>query len=234
MHVYDNAPYYITWYNPTQLNYRVDGGAVTSVTALSSGGQVFRGEIPGNLVGTIEYWFTSQDEYGNAGQSATLSYVANGGGANSGSAYCFGDGTGAACPCSNNGGTGEGCANSTGGGATLTGSGNASFSGDTLVLTVAGVNGNKPGLLLRGNNQVAIPAGDGILCAAGGSQRSQVQVTTAGGTVFTNFNGGAFGSVANAGGTPTNFQFWYRDPNPSGPCGTDFNFSNGWTVTYQP
>lgn len=152
---------------------------------------------------------------------------------NTGVAYCFGDGSGALCPCVNNGGTGEGCANSAGNGATLAGSGNASFSNDTLTLTVAGVNGNKPGLLLRGNNQVAVPAGDGILCTAGGSQRSQVQVTVNGGTVYTTFNGGTLGSVANVG-APTNYQYWYRDPNPLGPCGTAFNFTNGWTVTYQP
>jgi len=149
-----------------------------------------------------------------------------------GAAYCFGDGTGAACPCNNTGSAGAGCFNSSLVGATLSASGVASFSGDTFSLSVSGVAGAKPGLVLRGNNQVAIPSGDGILCAAGGSQRSQVQITSGGATTFTNFNGAGFGSVANMG-SATNFQFWYRDPQNS-PCGTGFNFSNGWTVTYQP
>jgi hypothetical protein len=228
-HVYDNAPYYITWYNPTTLTYTVNGAPGGTVPALSSGGQVFRAEIPGNVIGNIRYFFTSEDEYGNVGVSATTSYNSNGGGGNIGNGYCFGDGTGAACPCSN-GGAGEGCANTSGGGATLTGAGNAQIGSDTFQLSIVGVPGNKPGLILRGNNQSAIPAGDGILCTTGGSQRSHVQVTVAGATTFLDFNGSPFGSVANIG-SPTNFQFWYRDP--SSTCsGAGFNFTNGWTVTY--
>ena len=147
-----------------------------------------------------------------------------------GSAYCYGDGTGADCPCFGFGGIGEGCANSTGVGATMTGSGSANLSNDTLQFDIAGVPGDKPGLLLRADNQVASPIGDGILCASGNSQRSQVQITVAGVTTFTDFQGGPFGAVANVGAA-TNFQFWYRDP--ANTCsGSGFNFSNAWTVTY--
>ena len=154
-------------------------------------------------------------------------------GALAGDAYCFGDGTGAACPCGNTGSPGQGCANSSGAGAVLIASGNASITADTLGFFVSGVPGSKPGLLVRGDNQISTPAGDGILCTAGGSQRSQVQVTDAGGSsMFTDFNGGPFGSVS-IPGVPTNFQFWYRDPQFV--CtGGGFNFSNGWTVTFQP
>ena len=42
-----------------------------------------------------------------------------------------------------------------------------------------------------------------------------------------------FGSVANMGAA-TNYQFWYRDPSGSPCSSTNFNFSNAWTVTYQP
>jgi hypothetical protein len=79
-HVYDNAPYYITWYNPTTLEYSVNGGAFTSVVMLSSAGQIFRGEIPGALVGTIDYRVRSADKYGNSGVSVTKTYTATGGG----------------------------------------------------------------------------------------------------------------------------------------------------------
>ncbi len=155
-----------------------------------------------------------------------------GGVAAPGSAYCFGDATGAACPCSAFGAIGEGCANTGGIGASMSAVGTASFGFDTFRLDVVGVPGAKPGLILRGDNQTAIPAGDGILCTTGGSQRSQVQVTAAGVTSFTDFRGADFGTVANLG-APTNFQFWYRDA--SNPCsGAGFNFTNGWTVTYQP
>ena len=150
-----------------------------------------------------------------------------------GNAYCFGDASGANCPCSAFGSVGQGCANSGGvGGATLTGIGNANMTNDSFQLEVAGVPGAKPGLILRGDNQVALPAGDGILCTTGGSMRSHVQITAAGATAFTDFGGAPFGSVANIG-APTNFQFWYRDP--QNPCsGAGFNFTNAWTVTYQP
>ena len=63
--------------------------------------------------------------------------------------------------------------------------------------------------------------------------RSHVQITTGGTSTFTDFNGSGFGSVANTGGVPTYFQFWYRDP--ANPCsGAGFNFSNGVGVTYTP
>jgi hypothetical protein len=158
---------------------------------------------------------------------------------NSGTPACLGDGTGNACPCANFGAAGAGCANSGGTGATLTGSGNASFANDTLVLTVTGVNGAKPGLIIRGNNLAGggggAPIGAGLICAVGGSQRSAVQVTDASGTTaYTTWDGtNGLGSVANMG-ADTHYQFWYRDPMNSPCAGTDFNFTGAISVTYNP
>ncbi len=73
--VYDNAPYYVTWYNDTELQVEVDGVALPPIAATSSAGQVFRAELPGNLVGAVDYRFASADEYGNTGTSATESYA---------------------------------------------------------------------------------------------------------------------------------------------------------------
>lgn len=73
-HVYDNAPYYITWYNPTWIELEVDGIALGDLPAKSSGGQVFRAELPSNLVGQVAYRFGSSDEHGNSGSSQTLLY----------------------------------------------------------------------------------------------------------------------------------------------------------------
>lgn len=216
------------------------------------GGTTFVGAsaAPGTGIGLVDqmdlvngaapgcYWFGG---YGGAGGNPFTAFYlqlqgAEGFEPTSGTPYCVGDGTGAACPCGNNGAAGQGCANSSGGGATMSGSGSASMSNDTLAFTIAGVAGAKPGLLLRGNNQVngglGNGVGDGLICAAGGSQRSQVQITDASGaTTFSAWNGNGLGSVANAIGTPTYFQFWYRDP-MGGPCNTGFNFSNAWDVTY--
>ena len=157
---------------------------------------------------------------------------------NAGSAFCFGDGSGADCPCGGNGSPGEGCLNSSGtGGAVLTGSGHAAISNDTFQLLVAGVPGNKPGLILRGSNQHAggqgAPVGDGLLCTTAQTARSQVQITSAGSTSFTDFQGSPFGASSYGSGVPTNYQFWYRDPTNT--CsGVGFNFSNAWTVTWLP
>ncbi len=73
-HVYDNAPYYITWYNQTWIELAVDGVALDTLPARSSGGQIFRGELPSNLVGQVGYGFASSDEYGNTGSSLEMLY----------------------------------------------------------------------------------------------------------------------------------------------------------------
>lgn len=155
-----------------------------------------------------------------------------------GYAYCFGDGTGAACPCGGLGNLGEGCANSAGlGGASLRGEGHASISADSFLLDVQGVPGSKPGLILRGDNQLAngwgAPVGDGLLCAAGQSARSHVQITSAGSTSFNDVNGAGFGTWTYGVGTRVNYQFWYRDPQNA--CsGLGFNWTNAWAVTWIP
>jgi hypothetical protein len=146
-----------------------------------------------------------------------------------GTAFCFGDVT---CPCFGLGAADVGCLNSGNQGSKMTGSGAVSFSNDTLAFNISGVPGAKPGLLLRANNQINVIVGDGILCVGGGSNRSQVQVTVAGSTLFSDFNGSGFGSVANPIGVPTNFQFWYRDT--ANTCGGGFNFSNAVEIVYVP
>jgi hypothetical protein len=73
--VYDNAPYYITWYNPTQVNVSVDGCDIGPITAHTSQGQIFRAEIPANLVGAVSLEWQSEDEYGNTGFSSAVNYT---------------------------------------------------------------------------------------------------------------------------------------------------------------
>ena len=164
---------------------------------------------------------------------------------NDGAAYCFGDGSGAACPCAASGPAGRGCANSAGFGARLIGFGTASLSADTFRLTAGGTPDAKPGLILRGanplNGGLGTPTGAGLLCTGGQTARSQIQFTYAypsaftvpGVTTFTDFQGSPFGASCNGVGVPTNYQFWYRDPQET--CsGSGFNFSNAWTVTWGP
>ena len=154
----------------------------------------------------------------------------------SGTPYCFGDGTGASCPCGANGGPGEGCQNTTSEGATLFGAGTARLAEDTFYLSATGVPVKSFGLILRGANQLAgglgTPVGDGLLCTGGQTSRSQVQVAGPSGTDFYSFQGNGFGASSYGIGIPTNYQFWYRDS--SNPCsGAGFNFSNAWTVVWR-
>jgi hypothetical protein len=157
---------------------------------------------------------------------------------NFGSSYCSGDSPTSGCPCGAHGGTGEGCLNTTTTtGAKLTASGEAAITGDSFLLFAEGIPGKKPGLILRGANQLngglGNPVGDGLLCVGGQSARSQVQVTSAGTTAFTDFNGSPFGQSSYGVGVPTNYQFWYRDTGNT--CsGSGFNFSNAWTTTWLP
>jgi hypothetical protein len=150
-----------------------------------------------------------------------------------GTALCFGDGTGATCPCGQFGSIGEGCQNTGGIGAILVGSGNASLANDTFQLDISGVPGAKPGLLVKGSTSFQNPVGDGILCTSP-QQRSHVQITMSdGSTTFTDFDGNPFGAISNSGGVPTYYQFWYRDPGNT--CsGQGFNFTNAWTTTWTP
>ena len=89
VHVYDNAAYYTTWYATVALEFRVGAGPWYSVPMRSSGGQLFRGEIPGALIGAIEYRVRATDAGGNVGLSAPATFVAADGGCNGSVAtYC--------------------------------------------------------------------------------------------------------------------------------------------------
>jgi hypothetical protein len=82
VHVYDNAAYYATWYATVKLEFRVGGGPWYAVPMRSGGGQIFRGEIPGALIGAIEYRVRATDAGGNVGLSAAASFTATDGGCN--------------------------------------------------------------------------------------------------------------------------------------------------------
>ncbi len=160
-----------------------------------------------------------------------------------GSGFCFGDpGHGIPCPCDNdNDGSvpGSGCDNGVfASGAQLTGSGEASVSSDSLVLTTIGLEPLNTGLYFQGttapNNGSGFWFGDGLRCAGGGVIRLQVRFSNASGVSFTTLPIGTKGGVS-AGDVRT-YQCWYR--NQSTPaCGlgvNEFNLSNGYRVAWLP
>jgi hypothetical protein len=73
-HVLDNATWAATQFNPSLVEYRVDAGAIQSGPLVFSGGNLFRGEIPGALSGVIRYRARSEDAQGNNGVSMWRAY----------------------------------------------------------------------------------------------------------------------------------------------------------------
>jgi len=149
-----------------------------------------------------------------------------------GTAYCFGDGSGTACPCGNTSNSpGTGCANGTGSGGLLSATGSNSISADDLVLHGSSLT-DGPGLYFQGNNAVnggmGNTFGDGIRCA--GSQAIRLEVSFAsGGSSSTSVSIATDGGV-NIGDTKR-YQLWYRDTDTS-PCSSTFNLTNGYEVTW--
>ena len=153
-------------------------------------------------------------------------------------AYCFGDGSGTACPCANTGSAGNGCANSIViAGAHLDAAGAASVSNDALVLTGSSMP-NSTVVYIQGTTQLnggnGSVLGDGLRCVGGSLIRLGMKVNVSNGSTYPQVGDipiSIRGAVPASGGTRT-YQAWYR--NPTGPCGSGSNLTNGVQVTWVP
>jgi hypothetical protein len=157
----------------------------------------------------------------------------------SGTPYCFGDGTGTACPCGNTAPAGYqgGCVHSLGFGARLTSFGTPSLVHDSLVLDGSEMP-NSSCLYFQGTTQVAAGLGavfgDGLRCA-GGTIVRLARKTNSGGTSHypegPDLPVSVRGSVAS--GSVHTYQVWYR--NAASFCSpSTFNLTNGLVVTWHP
>lgn len=170
----------------------------------------------------------------NFGPDVAQTFLLRAEGDESGVAYCFGDGTGAACPCNNFGQLGAGCRNATSFGAQLYSTGTTSLAADVLALRVV----HKPffvdGLIYMGtlqtNNGLGVVFGDGLRCVSGATKRFPLHndVTLVQDHLAAHFPG------AIVPGSTWNFQAWFRDDSPFAPCGNGTNLSNGLTLTFTP
>ena len=162
-------------------------------------------------------------------------------------AFCFGDGSQAGCPCANDSpaGAGRGCLNSDGTSAQLVDAGAASLANDTLVLTSAGELPTALSIFLQGDQPLATPAvfGDGLRCVGGSLKRLYAE-NAVGGVVSEPDPGEPSVSARSAElgdplapGARRYLQVYYRDPAlafcPSPPCNS-WNVSSGLILDWAP
>jgi hypothetical protein len=172
----------------------------------SSGGQVFRGELPGPLVGTVSYRVRSADAAGNVGLSAVSSYLAGGACSGNATSYCTAGTSASGCQ------------------ASLSSAGTPSASSPSgFIVTASSVEGGKDGLFFYGF-QGAQAAGWGngtsLQCVVPPVKRASL-LTASGasgscdGVLAQDLN--AFWAAAPAAKVPAAgqlvwLQLWYRDP----------------------
>jgi hypothetical protein len=151
-----------------------------------------------------------------------------------GVSFCFGDGSGAACPCNNSGGPGRGCANSDAAstGALLVATGNTHP--DTVVLTAGGEKATALSIFLQGNVRLTNAAhfGDGLRCAGGSLKRIGTKAASAGVVSYPGAGDPSISSRSATLGDPLSpgsvriYQVYYRDPSGTfcaAPTGDTFN-----------
>jgi hypothetical protein len=156
-----------------------------------------------------------------------------------GSPYCFGDGTGASCPCGNSSsmGSSAGCLHSLGGAGRLRASGVASVSTDSLVLRGEAMPSSSA-LYFQGTSRsgggLGVAFGDGLRCAGGVVVRLGTKANVVGASLYP-----AAGDlpVSSAGlvapGDVRTYQIWYR--NAASYCTASvFNLTNGLELTWAP
>lgn len=158
-----------------------------------------------------------------------------------GTAFCLGDGTGAACPCANSGAPGHGCENSaTTGGALLVATGHNNP--DNVVLIATGEKPTATTIFLSGNASVGpFIFGDGLRCVGGSLKRLASKNATGGAVAYP--EGPELSITARSAalgapivpGTHRFYMTYYRDPDanfcPTPPGGT-FNGSNAVDILW--
>ncbi|MCC6409619.1 MAG: thrombospondin type 3 repeat-containing protein [Planctomycetes bacterium] len=153
-----------------------------------------------------------------------------------GTPFCFGDGSGTACPCGNTGSTGHGCANSlTAGGLLYNLGGNSVGAGDTDMYAIR-LPTNINGLVYMGTSQTAFGAGvasyDGLRCVAGFTKRFALTNSGSNGVINLLDPASVHPSVL-IPGTTWFFQCSYRDGGSS-PCNKFANYTNALRIDFLP
>jgi hypothetical protein len=154
-----------------------------------------------------------------------------------GRTFCYGDGSGAACPCGNSSAVGDraGCLHSLGTGGTVRASGEPSLSDDTLVLNGASMT-NSAVLYFQGMSAIANGAGaafgDGLRCLTGPIIRMSTKINVGGASTYPTGIDVAL-SVRGAVFTPGKRTYQARFRNPAAFCTPDtFNYTNAIEILW--
>ncbi len=151
--------------------------------------------------------------------------------------YCSGTGEqngGVNCPCGNEVPSGpSGCKNSTGSGASLTATGNALVSNDTLVLVADNIPVGRVAYFLYGTQTgPGVVFGDGMRCIKSFTRLRKVVASTGHDTFPPPNSLPISQQLGITAGQTTFFQAVYRDRN--GPCNTGANATNALAVFWGP
>ncbi len=202
--IYDNVSWDVLRYNNTVLQYSVNGGAFADAPMIYAGGQIFRGEIPGTLVGTITYRVQSTDEHGNTATSAQKTYDGQSGSCTGSVAqYCSSLTSSSGCtPVMNSGGT-----------PSLANPGSFTASGLSL-------EADKSGLMFFGTTgQASTPFFGGTLCVNAPLHRMSAKNSGGGaacsgqiGYTLSEMLAQPSGGALLLSGTTVDTQVWFRDP----------------------
>ncbi len=154
-------------------------------------------------------------------------------------AFCFGDGSGAVCPCLNFGGDGRGCANSVNAaGARLFTTGHASLEAGNFTLHAEGLPNSTSVLFFQGSAQMnggnGAMFGDGLRCASGTVIRLGTKTAVVGFASYPQFGDT---SIAERGlvlpGATRYYQAHYRNSAVFCSAAT-FNLTNGMRALWIP
>ena len=153
--------------------------------------------------------------------------------------FCFGDGSGTACPCGNGStpGANAGCASSLGFGGRLLAEGSACVTADNMHL-VGHDMGSAPALYFQGtllqSGGVGLAFGDGLLCAGGTITRLGVKFNVNGSSIHPGAGDPTIGIAGAAvGGATRTYQAWYRDA-ATFCTAANYNLTNGLQVVWAP
>ncbi|MBI5361697.1 MAG: hypothetical protein HZA53_00870 [Planctomycetes bacterium] len=150
--------------------------------------------------------------------------------------YCFGDGTGLACPCANTGASGHGCANSVfASGALLASSGTPSVAADTFVLLGSAMP-NSTAVYFQGTAQNEVVLDDGFGCVGGSIIRLGTKTNAGNASSYPQAGNLAIsvrGAIPAAGATRY-YQCFYRNAAAAFCPPATSNRTNGLAATWIP